>query len=224
MRRCLWLCVLAASSNLLLAQQDSGKPPSSSSPSGTTDSSGPSQSNQAPANSSSDTANSPKQPSVPNQPPPRSDRVEVQDLGSAQGESSSKDIPTDLDAPADDAKAHPQSSQAVANAEAASLRGSGVNEMHSWDPHKAAKDVEVGDFYFKRQNYRAAEARYRDALFYKDNDAIATIKLAVCLEKLGILDDARAEYESYLKILPYGPKAHDAEKAIARLKAETAAK
>lgn len=96
--------------------------------------------------------------------------------------------------------------------------------MHSWDPHKAAKDVEVGDFYYKRQNYRAAEARYRDALLYKDNDAIATIRLAVCLEKLGILDDARAEYESYLRILPHGPKAEEAEKAIARLKAETATK
>jgi tetratricopeptide (TPR) repeat protein len=221
MRRCLWLCVLAASSSLLVAQQDSGKPTAPSNP---PDSPAPSQSSQAPANSSDDKANSPKQPYVPNQPPPRSDRVEVQDLGNAQGESSSRDIPADVDAPPDDAKAHPQSSQAVANAEAASLGGSGVTEMHSWDPHKAAKDVEVGDFYFKRENYRAAEARYRDALLYKDDDAIATIKLAVCLEKLGILDDARAEYESYLRILPYGPKAHEAQKAIERLKTETGSK
>lgn len=99
----------------------------------------------------------------------------------------------------------------------------GVTELHTWDPHKAAKSIEVGDFYFKRKNYRAAEERYREALRYKDNDAVATIRLAVCLEKLGILDGARAEYESYLKILPHGPQAPEAQKAIDRLRAETAA-
>jgi tetratricopeptide (TPR) repeat protein len=153
---------------------------------------------------------------------PRSDRVQVQDLPPSVGESSSKDAPVDLSAPDDDAKAHPQSSEAVSSAEANTLSSGGVTELRSWDPHKAAKNVEVGDFYFRRKNYRAAEARYREALRYKDNDAIATIRLAVCLEKLGILDDARAEYESYLKILPHGPQAGDAQKAIERLKQETA--
>jgi Flp pilus assembly protein TadD len=94
--------------------------------------------------------------------------------------------------------------------------------LHAWDPHKAAKDIEIGDFYFKRQNYRAAEDRYREALRYKDNDAVATIRLAVCLEKLRIWDDARAEYESYLKILPHGPQASEAQKALNRLKAQDA--
>ena len=100
-------------------------------------------------------------------------------------------------------------------------RGSGnpdVGEFHPWNPHKAAKDVEVGDYYFKRKNYRGAESRYREALFYKDNDAIATFRLAVCLEKMDQPDDARKEYESYLKILPHGPQAEEARKAITRLK------
>lgn len=141
----------------------------------------------------------------------------MNDLGSDLGQSSSKDDQTDLDAPADDAKTHPQSSAAVAEA-AAGVSSNGVTEFHTWDPHKAAKSIEVGDFYFRRKNYRAAESRYRDALVYKDNDAIATIKLAVCLEKLGVFDDARAEYESYLKILPHGPQAEEAQKAIERLK------
>ncbi len=112
----------------------------------------------------------------------------------------------------------------MAEAEAEVLSGNGVTEFHTWDPHKAAKDIEVGDFYFKRKNYRAAEERYRDALHYKENDAVATIRLAVSLEKLGILDDARLEYESYLKILPHGPEADQAQKAIERLKAQTAGK
>jgi tetratricopeptide (TPR) repeat protein len=154
--------------------------------------------------------------------PPRSDRVRAEDLGSGTGESSSKETQVDLSPPSDDAKAHPKSSHAVADAEAEVLTGNGVSEFHTWDPHKAAKSVEVGDFYFKRRNYRAAEERYREALRYKDNDAVATIRLAICLEKLGILDDARAEYESYLKILPHGPQSSEATKAINRLKVETA--
>jgi tetratricopeptide (TPR) repeat protein len=157
-------------------------------------------------------------PHPPDLAPPRSDRVSVDDLGSDLGDSSSKDAQTDLSAPADDAKQHPRSSSAVAEAEAG-VSSSGISEFHEWDPHKAAKDVEVGDFYFKRGNYKAAEDRYREALRYKENDAVATIRLAESLEKLGALDDAQSEYESYLKILPHGPEAEHVQKALNRLKA-----
>ena len=160
----------------------------------------------------------------PNLIPPRSDRVQAADLGTEAGESSSKDTQTDLSAPADDDKVHPTSSKVVADAEGEGLGGaSGITEFHAWDPHKAAKSIEVGDFYFRRKNYRAAEDRYREALRYKDNDAVATIRLAVCLEKLGVLDDARVEYENYLKILPHGPESAQAQKAIDRLKVQVGA-
>ncbi len=202
-----------------------GSPPSAPAPSSDQGAAaGSGQSASSPAYSSPQNGSSATPHEVPNQPPPRDDEVQVQDLGPAVGESSSKDAPVDLTAPADDAKKHPESSQAVANAEAESESTRGVTELHAWDPHKAAKDVEVGDFYFRRKNYHAAEARYRDALLYKDNDAEATIRLATCLEKLGIFDDALAEYQSYLRILPHGPKANEAEKAIARLTAETSGK
>jgi tetratricopeptide (TPR) repeat protein len=159
---------------------------------------------------------------APDLSPPRSDRVNADDLGSGIGESSSKDTQIDLTPPADDAQKHPQSADALSDAAAELSGGSSVGEFHLWDPHKAAKSVEVGDFYFKRRNYRAAEARYREALSYKDNDAIATFRLAVCLEKLDRPDDARAEYESYLRILPHGPQAEESQKAIDRLKSPAA--
>jgi tetratricopeptide (TPR) repeat protein len=177
-----------------------------------------------PANPAPASADSAKKARVPSMAPPRSDRVQADDLGSAVGESSSKDTQVDVSPPADDAKVHPQSSAALAEAEAATLSAGGISELHTWDPHKAAKDVEVGDFYFRRKNYRAAEDRYREALRYKDNDAVATIRLAECLEKLGISDDARAEYESYLRIVPHGPQVSEAQKAIERLKAQTGPK
>ena len=177
-------------------------------------------------------AQNPKRPPVPpNQPPPRS----TPETGPTQGasitpersdrSSSSKDDGVDLSPPADDQKRHPNSAEAVRDAEdeAGLYEGDeigGVQEFKPWNPHKADKDVEVGDFYFKRKNYRAALDRYQEALYYKDNDAAATFKLAVCQEKLGNADDARNAYEKYLKILPDGPFAQEAHRGLERLKVQ----
>jgi len=147
--------------------------------------------------------------------------VNADELGDEPGESSSKDSPIDLSPPPGDAKAHPDSSDILMD-ETVAPGNSDVSEFHPWNPHKSAKDVEVGDFYFKRKNYRAAEDRYREALFYKENDAQATFRLAVCLEKLNQPDEASKEYETYLKILPHGEEAEKAEKAIQRLKGAAA--
>jgi len=209
------LCVLVGLSGMMYGQgsNQSSNPPTSnpSSPDSSSSSS-----------ASDDRGSKPARSKTPDLSPPRSDRVNAGDLGYDVGESSSKDTQIDLSAPPDDAKTHPQSSDALMDAAGAASGGSSVGEFHPWDPHKAAKSVEVGDFYFKRKNYRAAESRYREALKYKDNDAIATFRLAVCLEKLEQPEEARAEYESYLRILPHGPEAEEARKAIERLKSPAA--
>jgi tetratricopeptide (TPR) repeat protein len=223
-RSYLYLCLLLGLSVAARAQQNP-PPPSSppSAPAENRDASGLSRDLSFPEDTPAQPApaNAPAKRS-PTMVPPRSDSVQADDLGTGVGESSSKDTQVDLSPPTDDAKVHPQSSAALAEAEASTSGGGGITELHSWDPHKAAKDIEIGDFYFKRQNYRAAEDRYREALRFKENDAVATIRLAVCLEKLRIWDDARAEYESYLKILPHGPQASEAQKALNRLKAQSA--
>lgn len=93
----------------------------------------------------------------------------------------------------------------------------GVGELKPWNPHKAAKAVEVGEYYFKQKNYKAAISRYREALEYKPRDAYATYRLAEVLERTGQLDEALQRYEEYLKILKNGPFAEDCQKAIARI-------
>jgi tetratricopeptide (TPR) repeat protein len=129
------------------------------------------------------------------------------------GTSSSKEDKVDISPPANDATTHPN----------AGLDNSDVGEFHPFDPHHAAKDVEVGDFYYKQRNYRAAVSRYREALLYKPNDAIATYRLADALEKSGDLPEAVQNYQAYLKILPYGPRAGEAHQALQRLKSKGAA-
>jgi tetratricopeptide (TPR) repeat protein len=133
--------------------------------------------------------------------PPRSD------------ESSSKQTEIDVSPPADDIKKHP----------GADLGDSDVDEFTPWNPMKAMKDVEVGDFYYKKENYHAAISRYREALEYKPHDAEATFKLAEALNKTGDEAGAAENYRAYLKILPNGPYAKKAHEALDKLKAKSVA-
>jgi tetratricopeptide (TPR) repeat protein len=153
----------------------------------------------------------PEQPGQ-NQAPPRSDRGREAEAG----ESSSRDTRVDLSPPRDDAKNHPNSGVAASDPEAE--LSPDVQEMHPWNPYRAMKDDEVGDFYFKRKNYQAALARYQDALLWKEKDAVANFRMAQCYEKLDQPEEAVTHYQEYLKILPDGPFAKEAQKALRKLK------
>jgi tetratricopeptide (TPR) repeat protein len=128
-------------------------------------------------------------------------------------ESSSRDGSIDISPP-----------KAVADSEADANdkpENSDVQDFRPWNPMKAMKDVEVGDFYFKRKNYRAALERYKEALYYKDNDAMASLRLAQCQEKLGNKSEAKKYYEQYLKILPEGEFSKEARVSLDRLEKST---
>lgn len=172
-------------------------------------------------------------PLPPSDAPPRSDRATdaaeaLPTLPSAVGDdrtfSSSREEALDLSPPKDDLKDHPGSAAAMERAEEEENAANGdVQEFHEWNPMKALKDVEIGDYYFKRKNYVAAMDRYKEALVYKSNDAIATFRLAVSQEKLGDKTGALTNYSGYLKILPSGPFADEARASIGRLGGEVPA-
>jgi tetratricopeptide (TPR) repeat protein len=123
------------------------------------------------------------------------------------GESRSEQTRIDVSPPKADELAHPDSGRVGDPAGA-----------HEWNPMRAMKDVEVGDFYYKKENYPAALSRFREALLYKPHDAVATFKLAQTLEKNKQFEEARVQYEAYLAILKDGPRAGEARKALERLK------
>jgi len=145
-----------------------------------------------------------------------SDRDKSRERSAEAGESSSRDTRIDLNPPKDDAKDHPNSPDALPDA------GGDVREVHAWNPYRAVKDDEVGDYYFKEKNYKAALARYQDALDYKPHDALANFRMAQCYEKLNQPDQAIVHYHEYLRILPEGPYSKQAKKALEKL--ETAEK
>ncbi|MGH9601947.1 MAG: hypothetical protein ACRD24_06110 [Terriglobales bacterium] len=97
-----------------------------------------------------------------------------------------------------------------------------VQELTHYDPHAAEKDVEVGEYYLKTGNLKAAIARFRSALYNKPNDAVATFRLAQALEKVRQLAEARENYQKYLQILPKGEFAAECQKALQRLPAPPA--
>lgn len=134
--------------------------------------------------------------------PPRSDNVPA-------GESSSTQTRIDVSPPKNDEKAHP---------EAGLDANSDVDEFTPYNPMKAMKDVEVGDYYYKQENYKAAISRYREALEVKPHDAEATYKLAQVLDKTKDYAGAKENYEEYLKMLPNGPYAKKAREALEKMK------
>jgi len=145
----------------------------------------------------SDKGNTQAPPPPANAPLPRSDTA-------GSGESSSKDT-----------KISDESSLGNATAGGSA---SDVGEVHPWDPHRADKNVEVGDYYFKKKNYAAAISRYREALYWKRDDAVALFRLGQALEAVGRYAEARKEYARYLEVLAKGPFAAEARKALVRLK------
>jgi Tfp pilus assembly protein PilF len=131
------------------------------------------------------------------------------DAGNQQaGESSSKDGQMD---PSGAARARPE---AVADPNATDEKA-----FRSYDPHRAMKDLEVGNFYLKQKNYRAALERFNDALRYKPDDADSIYGLAVTQDKLDLPEKARRNYSRYLEILPQGPHAKECEEALKRIEA-----
>ena len=86
------------------------------------------------------------------------------------------------------------------------------------DEKQAAEDIDVGYYYLKDKNYRAAESRLKEALTLQPDSPVALIGLAQAQQKLGDRDDARQSYEAYLKGNPDGSDAEKVKKALAQLK------
>ena len=87
----------------------------------------------------------------------------------------------------------------------------------SCDPERAAKDVEVGDYYYSDKNYKAALNRYKLALESWPDEPAIHFRAAKSYEALKDYDHAALEYQSVIKLLPNTTLAQEAQKAISSL-------
>ncbi|MBI2677729.1 MAG: hypothetical protein HYX28_03005 [Candidatus Koribacter versatilis] len=91
-------------------------------------------------------------------------------------------------------------------------------EISTYDPIGAARDADVGDYYFHENNYRGALMRYSDALKEKPGDAGVHLRLARGWEKLGAAERAYLEYDAVVKLEREGKSASEAKDGMARLR------
>ena len=88
------------------------------------------------------------------------------------------------------------------------------------DPKAAEKHLEVGDFYFKRDNLKAAEVRYREAVLYNPKWAKAYEKLAYVLEKQGAFKAALEVCRGFMEKNPSSKKVKDFQEKSQHLERE----
>jgi hypothetical protein len=85
------------------------------------------------------------------------------------------------------------------------------------DPVRAKKDADVGGFYLKNGDYQGALLRYQDAMAVDPTNVDAIFGLAETQQMLKKNADAARNYQLYLDIVPNGPKAKQAMKALKTL-------
>ena len=89
-----------------------------------------------------------------------------------------------------------------------------VPKEYSFNPLQASKDLRIGNYYFKKGNYRAAAHRFEEATKWDGTNAEAYLRLGEAKEKQR---DRKAAAEAYAKYLEIAPDAKDAPEVKKRL-------
>ena len=94
-----------------------------------------------------------------------------------------------------------------------------VPQQYSFNPVRSKRDVEVGTFYFKKGDWKAAAARFKEATLWNEGNAEAWLRWGETEEKRGGVKAAKAAYAKYLEVAGETSKlAADVKKRLERLK------
>ena len=85
---------------------------------------------------------------------------------------------------------------------------------YTFNPLEAEKNLKVGNYYFKKGNYKAAVNRFREATRWNPNYAEAFLRLGEGEEKM---KDRKAAHEAYAKYLAMAPDSKEAESVKKKL-------
>jgi tetratricopeptide (TPR) repeat protein len=94
-------------------------------------------------------------------------------------------------------------------------------DQPAWDPLRAEKDIEVGQYYMHKGDLDAAIDRFQDATTAKPGYAVPFRYLAEAQEKKGLKKDAIKSYQRYLDLYPHAEDGDKIRKKIDKLRAET---
>jgi len=95
-------------------------------------------------------------------------------------------------------------------------------DQPKWDPLRAEKDLEVGQYYMRKGDVDAAIDRFEDAILAKPGYAIPFRFLGEAQEKKGLKKQAIKSFQRYLDLYPHAEDRDKIQKRIDKLYKETA--
>ncbi len=87
---------------------------------------------------------------------------------------------------------------------------------YAFNPLQSQKEVQIGNFYWKKGSYKAATLRFREATRWNPTNAEAWLRLAEAEEKQKDGKAAREAYGKYLELEPDAKNASAIKKKLAR--------
>jgi tetratricopeptide (TPR) repeat protein len=135
----------------------------------------------------------------------------VRGLGSGQLVAAQEPPPPEPDKPAD---AAPPTAKKTAPKTNKDNAAESAEDQPKWDPLRAEKDLQVGQYYMHKGDVDAAIDRFQDATLAKPGYAIPFRFLGEAQEKKGMKKPAIKSYQRYLDLYP---KAEDGEKIRKRI-------
>ena len=94
-------------------------------------------------------------------------------------------------------------------------------DQPAWDPLRAEKDLEVGQYYMRKGDVDAAIDRFQDATNAKPGYAVPFRYLGEAQEKKGLKKQAIASYSRYLELYPHAEDGDKIRNKIDKLRKET---
>ena len=95
-------------------------------------------------------------------------------------------------------------------------------DQPTWDPLRAEKDLQVGQYYMHKGDVDAAIDRFQDATIAKPGYGLPFRYLGEAQEKKGFKKPAIKSYQRYLDLVPHADDAEKVRKKIEKLSKEVA--
>jgi tetratricopeptide (TPR) repeat protein len=97
-----------------------------------------------------------------------------------------------------------------------------ADDQPIWNPQRAEKDLEVGQYYMRKGDVDAAIDRFQEAAVAKPGYALPFRFLGEAQEKKGLKKQAIKSYQRYLDLYPKAEDGDKIKKRIEKLYRETA--
>jgi tetratricopeptide (TPR) repeat protein len=93
-------------------------------------------------------------------------------------------------------------------------------DQPTWDPLRAEKDLEVGQYYMRKGDVDAAIDRFEDAIVAKPGYAVPFKFLGEAQEKKGLKKKALKSFQRYLDLYPHAEDGEKIRKKMEKLQKE----